>query len=117
MKDYYANDGTRGQPASRGGLGDDQGTRVGASEPAGDAPDGPTGAGAEANRGNEAAGEQRSRQHKSGYGGDGGRPKTSSDTRESAPDSGQRDSGTVGDVRGDEEAGDGIGRSKDVVGG
>ncbi|HVE80265.1 MAG TPA: hypothetical protein VNA89_15470 [Gemmatimonadaceae bacterium] len=114
QQDYYGNEGTRGDSPERAGLGDDQGTRVGASKPAGDAPGGATGAGAEANLGNEAAGEQRTREHKSGYGGDGGHPKTSSDHRES----GARhvDQGAVGDVRGDEEAGDGIGGSKGNVG-
>ena len=73
----------------KSGLGDDQGTRVGS--PAGGSaakhsdtpPDRParkTGAGSEATEGITES-EEHDREHRSGYGGDGGKPKTSSDDR------------------------------------
>jgi hypothetical protein len=76
----------------RAGLGDEQGTRVGApdqGDSATPAPhnDGPsdrtersTGAGREATESDRGATEH-DREHRSGYGGKGGRPDTSSDKR------------------------------------
>lgn len=72
----------------KGGLGDDQGTRVGAPDekltPAthndgpSDRPERSTGAGREATEADRAATEH-TREHRSGYGGKGGKPNTSSD--------------------------------------
>jgi hypothetical protein len=73
------------------GFGDDQGTRVGAPDeertPATHAdspPDRParkTGAGGEATEGTSKTGDEHHGQHRSGYGGSGGEPVTSSDDR------------------------------------
>ena len=78
--------------AKDGGLGDDQGTRVGAPDkspavtPA-QHNDGPsereersTGAGREATKA-DPDGSEHDREHRSGYGGKGGKPDTSSDNR------------------------------------
>jgi hypothetical protein len=68
-----------------GGLGDDQGTRIGAPDPGtprderGDRKKGPLGTGSEPLGG--AAETDRTHEHKSGYGGEKGEPRTSSDTR------------------------------------
>ena len=74
------------------GLGDDQGTRIGAPDqgrtttpaPHKDGPTGRpervTGAGREATVADEK-GEEHDREHESGYGGKAGKPKTSSDKR------------------------------------
>ena len=74
------------------GLGDDQGTRIGAPDkgrtatpaPHNDGPTGrperTTGAGQEATVADEK-GEKHDREHRSGYGGKGGAPDTSSDKR------------------------------------
>jgi hypothetical protein len=76
------------------GLGDDQGTRVGAPDQStprqrSDAPTGrperKTGAGSEATEG-QRADEPQEDQHRSGYGGAGGKPVTSSDEREGPHD-------------------------------
>ena len=74
------------------GYGDDQGTRVGApdqerkpSEHSDSPPDRPerqTGVGSEAQEGTSKTGEEHDRQHRSGYGGSGGKPVTSSDERQ-----------------------------------
>jgi hypothetical protein len=75
------------------GFGDDQGTRVGAPdqermEPGqhSDAPTGrperTTGVGGEATEGTPKTSEGHEREHRSGYGGAGGAPVNSSDTRE-----------------------------------
>lgn len=84
-------------PGGGAGLGDDEGTRVGAPEASpkapdqhSDAPSGraerQTGTGSEATEGMHNAQADGSRsegdQHRSGYGGAGGTPVTSSDTRE-----------------------------------
>jgi hypothetical protein len=73
------------------GDGDEQGTRVGApdqqrkpathSDSPPDRPERQTGAGAEASAGTRKTGEEHDREHRSGYGGDGGTPKTSSENR------------------------------------
>jgi len=73
------------------GLGDEQGTRVGSPAPGSSAakhsdtpPDRPerkTGAGSEATEGMSESDKEHDREHRSGYGGDGGTPKTSSDQR------------------------------------
>jgi hypothetical protein len=74
------------------GFGDDQGTRVGApdqeeispSEHSDTPPDRParkTGMGGEAARGTKKSGELPDRAHRSGYGGNGGEPITSSHDR------------------------------------
>jgi hypothetical protein len=73
------------------GLGDDQGTRIGAPDPvrpashADSPPDRParaTGAGSEATTATDGSSvEGHDRQHRSGYGGKGGAPDTSSDGR------------------------------------
>jgi hypothetical protein len=74
------------------GLGDDQGTRVGASDqtraaPAAhsDAPTGrpdrATGAGSEATQATDGSAEGHDKEHRSGYGGSGGEPVSPSDTR------------------------------------
>lgn len=73
------------------GYGDQQGTRVGASDqertPAKhsdsppDRPERQTGAGGEATEGTSKTGEAHDREHRSGYGGAGGAPVTSSDER------------------------------------
>ena len=72
----------------KSGLGDDQGSRVGApdqqSTPAqhndgpSERPERSTGAGREATEADRAANEHK-REHRSGYGGKGGKPDTSSD--------------------------------------
>ena len=78
---------------SKTGLGDDQGTRVGAPDQARSTPaahsDSPparpeakTGAGSEATEGTPKTSEGHDREHRSGYGGDGGAPKRGSETRE-----------------------------------
>lgn len=75
------------------GFGDGQGTRVGAPDQEqlkpgqhSDAPTGrperSTGAGAEATEGTPKTSEGHDREHRSGYGGSGGDPVSSSDTRE-----------------------------------
>ena len=77
--------------AKPSGLGDDQGTRVGApdsstapthadSPPA--RPEQTTGTGAEATTATDGEVDGHDREHRSGYGGAGGKPVTSSDTRE-----------------------------------
>ena len=73
------------------GLGDEQGTRVGAPAPGGkaakhsdsppDRPERQTGAGGEATEGMTDSNKEHDREHRSGYGGDGGAPRTSSDQR------------------------------------
>lgn len=81
------------EKGSAEGLGDDQGTRVGAPDQGtphqhSDAPTGraerKTGAGSEATEGRTGSEPQPegSEQHRSGYGGAGGKPVTSSDERE-----------------------------------
>jgi hypothetical protein len=88
--------GKQGSTGAKGtGLGDDQGTRVGTpdqtremkpgeqhadSPPA--APEIQTGSGSEATEGTAKTSEGHDREHRSGYGGSGGRPVTSSDKRE-----------------------------------
>ena len=74
------------------GLGDGQGTRVGAPDQAdsatpaphndgpSDRPERSTGAGAEATKA-DPDGSEHDHEHRSGYGGKGGRPDTSSDKR------------------------------------
>lgn len=77
------------------GFGDGQGTRVGApdQEQASPAkhsdtpparPERTTGAGSEMQAGNPAPVESHPTEHQSGYGGQGGKPKTSSDDRSSS---------------------------------
>ena len=77
--------------AKSSGLGDDQGTRVGAPDPSAPPthPDSPparpeqtTGTGAEATTATDGEPHAHNREHRSGYGGAGGKPVTSSDTRE-----------------------------------
>lgn len=74
------------------GLGDDQGTRVGAPDQGTLKPsshnDGPsgrpeksTGAGSEATEGTDKTGGDHKTEHRSGYGGAGGKPVTPSDKR------------------------------------
>ena len=73
------------------GLGDEQGTRVGTPAPNGkaarhsdtppDRPERQTGAGGEATEGVTESHKEHDGEHLSGYGGDGGAPKTSSDQR------------------------------------
>jgi hypothetical protein len=74
------------------GYGDDQGTRVGApdeqqrtpakhSDSPPNRPERQTGAGGEATEGTSKTGEEHDREHRSGYGGAGGRPVKSSDQR------------------------------------
>jgi len=74
------------------GLGDDQGTRVGAPDQGELKPsahnDGPsgrpaksTGAGSEATEGTDKTGADHKTEHRSGYGGSGGQPVTPSDKR------------------------------------
>lgn len=74
------------------GLGDDQGTRVGAPDQAratpakhSDAPTGrperATGSGSEATQATDGAAEGHDREHRGGYGGAGGAPVTPSDDR------------------------------------
>jgi hypothetical protein len=70
-------------------YGDDQGTRVGASDQEGtptqhsdsppDRPERQTGTGGEATEGTSKTGDEHDGQHRSGYGGAGGKPVTSSD--------------------------------------
>lgn len=74
------------------GYGDDQGTRVGApdqerkpaqhSDTPPDRPERQTGAGSEATEGTPKTSEGHDREHRSGYGGAGGRPVSSSDERQ-----------------------------------
>jgi len=76
----------------QGTYGDDQGTRVGApdqertpaqhsdSPPA--RPERQTGAGGEATEGTDKTGDEHPTEHRSGYGGAGGKPVTSSDERQ-----------------------------------
>jgi hypothetical protein len=85
-----------GLEAKGAGLGDDQGTRVGAPDQAegrmrpgrrhADAPPSrpelQMGAGGEATEGTPKTSEGHDREHRSGYGGSGGKPVTSSDERE-----------------------------------
>jgi hypothetical protein len=75
---------------NKGGLGDDQGTRVGAPDSASPAkhsdspPDRPervTGAGSEATQATDGSAEGHTHEHRSGYGGKGGSPNTPSDGR------------------------------------
>lgn len=77
---------------AKAGFGDGQGTRVGAPDQEGggapahsDAPTGrperSTGAGAEATEGTPKTSDGHDREHRSGYGGKGGDPVSSSDTR------------------------------------
>jgi hypothetical protein len=75
---------------SKGGLGDDQGTRVGApdratpakhSDASPDRPERATGAGSEATAATDGSAEGHDREHRSGYGGKGGSPDSSSDGR------------------------------------
>ena len=147
MKDDQGNKSTRGSSGAKEGFGDDQGTRVGkpdgASESArtgagSEASEGVHGAEgrSEENRtsledrgtGRGGDGERdrsasepltgRTREHQSGYGGAGGEPRSGSQERElSAPGESKTKDGMVGDVRKDENAGRGIGRDKDAVGG
>jgi hypothetical protein len=73
------------------GYGDDQGTRVGApdqerkpaqhSDSPPNRPERQTGVGGEAQEGTSKTGEEHDREHRSGYGGAGGKPVTSSDQR------------------------------------
>ena len=73
------------------GLGDEQGTRVGSPSPGEkaathsdtppDRPERQTGAGGEATEGVTESHKEHAGEHLSGYGGDGGTPKTSSDQR------------------------------------
>ena len=73
------------------GLSDEQGTHVGAPTTGGkaakhsdippDRPERQTGAGGEATEGITDSDNEHDREHRSGYGGDGGAPKTSSDQR------------------------------------
>jgi hypothetical protein len=75
----------------QGSYGDDQGTRVGApdqertpsthSDTPPNRPERQTGAGSEATEGTDKAGGQHKTEHRSGYGGAGGAPVTSSDER------------------------------------
>jgi hypothetical protein len=75
----------------QGDFGDAQGTRVGAPDqtrtPAAHSDTPPdrrerqTGTGAEAEEGTSKTGEEHDREHRSGYGGAGGKPVTSSDER------------------------------------
>jgi hypothetical protein len=74
----------------KGGLGDDQGTRVGAPDPVRptkhsdsppDRPERATGAGSEATTSTDGSAEGHDREHRSGYGGKGGAPDTPSDGR------------------------------------
>ena len=74
------------------GYGDDQGTRVGApdqerkpaqhSDSSPNRPERQTGVGGEAVEGTSKTGEEHDREHRSGYGGSGGKPVTSSDERQ-----------------------------------
>ena len=76
---------------NRQGLGDGQGTQIGAPDTDGkaathsdappDRPERQTGAGGEATKGMTDSEKEHDREHRSGYGGDGGAPKTSSDQR------------------------------------
>ena len=73
------------------GLGDDQGTKVGApnqertptqhSDSPPNRPERQTGVGGEATEGTSKTGEEHENEHRSGYGGSGGKPVTSSDQR------------------------------------
>jgi hypothetical protein len=73
------------------GYGDDEGTRVGGSDgertqahhsdAPPDRPERKTGTGGEATTGTSTTGEKHDREHRSGYGGAGGAPVTSSDQR------------------------------------
>ena len=75
----------------KAGLGDEQGTRVGSPAPGGaaathsdtppDRPERKTGAGRESTQGMAETDEEHDKEHSSGYGGDGGTPKISSDQR------------------------------------
>jgi hypothetical protein len=76
----------------QGDYGDDQGTRVGApdeqrrtpathSDSPPDRPERQTGAGAEATAGTRKTVDEHDREHRSGYGGSGGAPVSSSDKR------------------------------------
>jgi hypothetical protein len=77
----------QGDRRQDGGLGDDQGTRIGAPDPGaprdgkGDRGQGPLGSGSEALK--DGTETDRTHEHKSGYGGEKGEPRTSSDTRPS----------------------------------
>ena len=77
--------------SEQAGYGDEQGTRVGAPTPEStpskhsdtppDRPERQTGAGSEATEGTSKTGEEHDQEHRSGYGGAGGAPVTSSDQR------------------------------------